>query len=305
MTEARNEARVRSPQRRRIARALTLALTLTLVLCGVARVGTASPGPAVAASARHSPRAARLLQRGLEHFVNREYQLAADDLMEAYRIDKRSATLLAWAEAVRATGDCELAKRIYGRLLEKTSELKQARQAELGIAACEAESAPPPTGTPGAKPATELAFGDVVATSPRPAARPRAAEELEIELAADDPAHAEDPAPVRPPSDPENPHATSYILMGSGGGAVLLGLAIYASAGNAPLNASHAVVTSTRSDGDWRRLIGASAAVVGGGVALVGIVRYRSENRRARDPALTLAPYIGAAGVGIAVSGGF
>jgi hypothetical protein len=264
-----------------------LALTLA---GGVGRADDA-PAPRAAAGLHRPARAARaalLRQRGLEHFVNREYQLAADDLMEAYRIDKRAATLFAWAEAVRGAGDCELATRIYQHLLGKTAVVKLTRQAESGIAACEA-AAPTAASAPVAAP-------PVIDPAIEPGA---AADEV--------PTAAEPPEPVRVPaaSPDDNPHLTSYLVMGGGGFTAVIGLAVFASGGDAGTgpNATHADATSARSSADWRKLIGASIAVIGGAVTLVGVVRYRSEPSRADSPALSIAPYFGGGGGGLVVSG--
>jgi len=265
-------------------------LALALARGGVARADGAQ-APHAAVAPRHPARAALLRQRGLEHFVNREYQLAADDLMEAYRLDKRAATLFAWAESVRGAGDCELATRIYQRLLDRTAALKLTRQAELGIAACEAA-------------AKEPAANPVTATAPS-AATVAIDPAIESIAAADAAADESADAPRAPPAaSPEDPHLTSYLVIGGGAAAAVTGLAIYASGGatTAP-DATHAEVTSARSSGDWRRLIGASLAVIGGGVTVVGVLRYRSERSRGSGPSLSIAPYIAGGGGGLVLSG--
>jgi len=159
---------------------------------------------------RQSARAAALRQRGLEHFLAREYQLASDDLMEAYRLDKRPETLFGWAEAVRAAGDCELASRIYRRLFEKTTDIKLTRQAEVGLAVCEGQTS---------------ASGGAEALASIAPVTSGGASDLGIQGAIgggtpiDD--HVEltddaEPAPAKPAPEP-TPHTTSYILLGSGG----------------------------------------------------------------------------------------
>jgi len=249
---------------------------------------------------RQSARAAALRQRGLEHFLAREYQLASDDLMEAYRLDKRPETLFGWAEAVRAAGDCELASRIYRRLFEKTTDIKLTRQAEVGLAVCEGQTS---------------ASGGAEALASIAPVTSGAASDLGIQGAIgggtpiDD--HVEltddaEPAPAKPAPEP-TPHTTSYILLGSGGLLMLGGLVTYLTAGDGTgiPNATHAQTTSDRSTGDWHRLIGASIAVVGTGVALYGLLRYRTENHAASDHRLAVVPYFASSGGGVALSGKF
>lgn len=244
-------------------------------------------------------RAQALRQRGLEHFVHRNYQLAADELMEAYRLDKREDTLFSWAEAVRATGDCPLAARIYQHLLARTSDLTLVRQAEYGITAC--EGAAPDNASTGAAVGLEGAAAAPPGPAPPVAAGPpRIAATSAPSIGADAPSHAgRDQAPG-PPID----HTTSYVVIGSGALAALTGLALYttASDGTGIPNATHAAVTSSRSTGDWQRLIGASIGVIGSGVTVYGVLRYRRDEPR-RDPALALGPYINTTGLGLAVSG--
>jgi hypothetical protein len=243
---------------------------------------------------KQAVRAAKLRERGLEHYLRREYQLASDELMEAYRLDKRPETLLGWAEAVRASGDCELASRIYGRLLDKTSDSKLTEQAEAGLAACvgQAGSAEPLTDT-------ESELVAVLDDDVEPGA------EAAPPMAAPAPAPAPSTAAAAPAARAPS-HTASYILLGSGGLLTVGGLLTYATAsdGSDLPNATHAQVTSARSRGDWHRLIGASVAVTGATVALVGILRYRSENRAA-DRGVAVAPYVGSSGAGIALGGHF
>jgi hypothetical protein len=254
----------------------------TLATAPRARADEATPGGRGGRS--RAARAQALRQRGLEHFVHRDYQRAADELMEAYRIDKREDTLFSWAEAVRATGDCPLASRIYQRLLARTTDLTLVRQAEYGIASCE-----------GSDPATGAAVEiDDAAAAPTEsaAAPPRVAAISDPPIAAD------------VPSGPAIDHTTSYIVIGSGALTGLIGLALYATAtdGTGIPNATHATITAARSSGDWQRLIGASIGVIGGGVTLYGVLRYRRDAPR-RDPVLAVGPYVTLSGIGLAVSG--
>jgi len=290
-------------------RSTALALALALVTGGVSRADDAAPVRRPTVTRRQAARAAKLRQRGLEHFVDRDYQLAADELMEAYRLDKREATLFGWAEAVRATGDCELATRIYKLLLDKTATPKLAEGAELGVAACEAQrqAEPPISGLRASNASVIPALGPAPAelvpepaaptTGADPAAEPSpAADEVQLADAG--------PAAGAPPTRPV--HMTSYLLIGGGAFATLAGLATYATASTATdPNASHAAVTAARSDADWHRLIGASLGVAGASIVLVGVLRYRSESRTARTPAVVITPYVGAAGAGVALGGSF
>jgi hypothetical protein len=271
-------------------RTLLVALTTVATMLGSV-AAHADPLPR-----RKSARAAALRQRGLEHFVNREFQLAADDLMAAYRIDKRQETLFGWAEAVRATGDCALATRIYQRLLDKTTELKLSRQAELGIAAC-ANAIDVANANPPIEPVAADTLALATASEP---------DTVEVEEAHDEaPAAKPAPAPAPPPREPD--HTASYLLIGGGAIAMLAGLVAYTGArdGTGDPNASHADKTSARSSGDWQRLIGASVAAAGGGVTVLGILRYRRDASRAREPVLALGPYVSTTGGGVVVSGGF
>lgn len=246
-------------------------------------------------------RALALRQRGLEHFVHRNYQLAADELMEAYRLDKREDTLFSWAEAVRATGDCPLASRIYQRLLARTSDLTLVRQAEYGIATCEgADPVDVATGT-----AVEVEVEDAAAgpAAPPPASTPGPAR---VAVVGDPSIGADASSRAGPDTAPGAAidHTTSYIVIGGGALAALTGLALYttASDGTGIPNATHATLTSARSSGDWQRLIGASIGVLGSGVTVYGVLRYRRDAPR-RDPALAIGPYVSPTGFGFAVSG--
>ncbi|MCE9572643.1 MAG: hypothetical protein K8W52_05760 [Deltaproteobacteria bacterium] len=207
-------------------------------------------------------RAAALREAGLERYLARDFELAAADLMEAYRLDGRETTLFDWAEAVRATGDLDLAVRLYRRLLARTTDPALADKATRGLAACTPPPPPPP----------------MLARVP---------------LA---------PPPRRPAPSPS--HAGSYALIGTGVIAGLVGLGTYVSGDSgAPPGSTHDVVTAARSDGDWRRVIGASVAAGGAVIALVGVLRYRHDGRRER--AIAIAPFGGADRVGVAMSGAF
>jgi hypothetical protein len=265
------------------------------------------------ASAEQARQAAALRQRGLEHFVAREYQAAADDLMEAYRLDSREPTLLGWGEAVRALGDCELATRIYRHLLDNTGDLKLARQAEAGMDSCETQPADPSGLSAFLSTRRSSAAADGVLTiEPVPEHDEDAAAggdaqpgDADLEPVAPAAPSGAATAVVAQRAAASNPHTTSYILMGAGGFAAVGGLATYLSAGGAVTDpdANHGEVTAARSEADWRRLISASVAVVGATVAVVGVLQYRREQRRARGVAV--APYATASSAGVAVSGGF
>lgn len=237
-----------------------------------------APGPRGRAA-----RAELLRRRGLEHFVHRDYQLAADELMEAYRLDKRADTLFSWAEAVRATGDCPLATRIYQRLLDKTSDLELVRQAEFGITSCERAANPTP-----------------------PAAGP----EIEQVIQASDTGAPDPPAPPAVPTVdhttavPTVDHTTSYLVIAGGAITAVAGLVVYSSAadGTGIPNATHDQTTAARSSGDWQRLIGASIGAIGCGVAVFGVLRYRRDAPHA-EPAIALGPYVSTTGAGIALGG--
>lgn len=251
-----------------------------------ARPGSAEVSPdRPRVSSRQASRAAELRQRGLEHYLRRDYERASEELMEAYRIDRRPETLLGWGEAVRANGDCVLASRIYERLLVKTSDSKLIEQAEAGIAAC----ADQVRSDASASEDSVSVLDDVEASTP-----------------AEPPAPA--PAAVPPAPAPRATHATSYLLLGGGSLVALGGLVTYATAadGSARPNATHAEITSARSRGDWYRLIGASITVAGATTALVGIFRYRSESRAsASDRRVAVAPYLVPSGGGLALGGRF
>lgn len=274
---------------RGLRRASALLAAAIALHAGAAR---ADDGP----SRAHGPRgrvarAERLRRRGLEHFVRRDYQLAADELMAAYRLDKREDTLFSWAEAVRATGDCPLATRIYQRLLDKTSDLELVRQAEFGITSCERAEAIPGGGT---------------TPDPAPAANPTrpAAPEIERVIQASEPAAPAPPVTPAAPAAPTLDHATSYLVIAGGAVTAVAGLAVYSSAadGTGMPGATHDQTTAARSSGDWQRLIGASIGVIGCGVAVFGVVRYRRDAPRA-EPAIALGPYVSTTGAGIALGG--
>jgi hypothetical protein len=258
------------------------------MLAVYAGAADADDGSARVPGRTRATRARALRERGLEHFVHREYQAAADELMEAYRLDKRADTLFSWAEAVRATGDCPLATRIYQRLLDKTSDLAIVRQAEYGIATC--EGAAPVAAAPGAE----------VEVEPTASAARVAAPDVDRSIEAEQPHGAGAALPPAPGVD----HTTSYLVIGGGAVTALTGLAVYAVAsdGAGIPSATHAEVTAARSTGDWQRLIGASIGVIGSGVTVYGVLRYLRDAPR-RVPALALGPYVTTTGFGVAMSG--
>jgi len=223
-------------------------------------VRASKPAPAPADSV--DTRAAALREAGLERYLARDFELAAADLMEAYRLDGRETTLFDWAEAVRATGDLDLAVRLYQRLRARTTDPALTDKATRGLAAC----SPPPPALP----------------APMRARAPLA-------------------PPPRPAPSPS--HAGSYALIGAGLVTGLVGLGTYVSGDRgAPPGSTHDVVTAARSDGDWRRVIGASVAAGGAVIALVGVLRYRHDERRER---LAITPIGGADRIGVAMSGAF
>jgi len=258
---------------------------LVIAMVPGAGVAHADDGARDLGPRRRAVRAKTLRQRGLEHYLHREYQLAADELMESYRLDKRDETLFGWAEAVRATGDCPLARRIYRRLLDRTSDLSLVRQAEFGLTACE------PAGTVGSPPGT--------VAEPEPLADP--ASEADPVVEPDARSHADEPA--KPPVVTVD-HRTSYFLIGGGAAAAFAGLVAYTGAadGTGDPGASHAATTAARSSGDWQRLIGASVGVIGSGIAVFGVLRYRGDAARG-EPAVALAPYVSTTGFGVAIRG--
>ena len=97
-------------------------LVLWLVATSLVLAGTASADRRPVRRERdRDTRAERMRNRGATHFANAEYRLAGQQFMGAYRLDGRDETLFQWAEAVRATDDCELAVRLYERLGARTS----------------------------------------------------------------------------------------------------------------------------------------------------------------------------------------
>ncbi len=249
-------------------RALAIATIVALVGASPAaadrgrrRHARARPPAPVAAPPTDEARAAALREAGLERYLVGDFELAAADLMEAYRLDTRETTLFDWAEAVRATRDLDLAVRLYQRLLARTSDPTLAARARRGLAAC----APPVVGI-------------------APAVAP--------------------PRPIVRAAPPRVDHFGSYALVGAGALGALVGLGVYASgADRAPPGATHDVVTRARSDGDWRRVIGAAVATGGVVVGAIGLVRYRGDRRRER--ALALTPFASASRVGVALTGRF
>lgn len=305
-----------------MSRTISIAVFACLVVISTTRVSEAERSERSerrAASSERRTRAASLRQRGLDHFVSREFQLAADDLMEAYRIDKREATLFAWAEAVREMGDCDLAKRLYQHLFDTTSDFKMSRRAELGISTCVNSGSSSTSGdidvsaiVNGSSNSSD-ADGLFKADESFPAGSETAAEP---EAAPGEAASEGDPAPtdtmtpsgsIAPATPALNLPRTSYFLIGGGTFVALGGLVTYATTdnGTGTANASHGETTSARSKADWRRLISASVAVLGGTVILVGVVQYRRENRRARDRVVAITPYANDSSAGVVVSGGF
>jgi tetratricopeptide (TPR) repeat protein len=88
------------------------------------------------------------MKQGIEAYKAGDYDKAAGLLERAYKADAKPETLFALAQAERLGGHCDKAIPHYKKLLEKTTDLSQAKLIQNNLGLCEASAPPPPEPAP-------------------------------------------------------------------------------------------------------------------------------------------------------------
>ncbi|HUH05819.1 MAG TPA: hypothetical protein VML75_27710 [Kofleriaceae bacterium] len=121
------------------------AMTLALISSGV------STARADDGADRPSGIAARVdthLQRGIEFYAEKQYELAIVEFRAGFALDPRAEFLFALAQAERLSGDCPTAVVYYQRFLETRPEPGQAEAARVNARRCERALESGPGGRP-------------------------------------------------------------------------------------------------------------------------------------------------------------
>ena len=215
-------------------------------------------------------------ERGLERYQARDYQGAIAAFSASYQAHPQRATLFAWAQAERLSGDCPSAIVLYRRYLEAEPSQRQAEAARDQIRRCEeAIRSPAPATRPSA-------------TSPSPAAQH--APELAVRAAP-------------PPGAPWYRDLAGGLLVGSGAIALGAGGWLLWTSSRDFDAASYQQHADHREDVRRERIL--SVALLGGGAALVtaGVLRYALRDRGRERP--TATAWLSGDNLGIALSGEF
>jgi tetratricopeptide (TPR) repeat protein len=121
------------------------AMTLALISAGATTAraddGPAAPGGIAARVDTH-------LQRGIEFFAEKQYELAIVEFRAGYALDPRADFLFALAQAERLSGDCPTAVVYYQRFLETGPDPGQAEAARVNARRCERALESGPGGRP-------------------------------------------------------------------------------------------------------------------------------------------------------------
>lgn len=109
------------------------------------------------------------LERGIEFYAEKQYELAIVEFRAGYALDPRADFLFALAQAERLSGDCPTAVVYYKRFLETDPDPNQAEAARVNTRRCERALESGPGGRP--EEPTDLALdGAEAATAAEPAA---------------------------------------------------------------------------------------------------------------------------------------
>lgn len=121
------------------------AITLALFTAGAtaARADDTSEAPSGIAA-----RVDTHLQRGIEFYTEKQYELAIVEFRAGYALDPRADFLFALAQAERLSGDCPTAVVYYQRFLETGPDPGQAEAARVNARRCERALESGPGGRP-------------------------------------------------------------------------------------------------------------------------------------------------------------
>jgi hypothetical protein len=219
-------------------------------------------------------------ERGLERYQAGDYEGAIAAFSASYQAEPQRATLFAWAQAERLSGDCPSAILLYRRYLEAEPGERQAEAARDQIRRCEEATRPPAPPAP--------------ATSPPATRAPSPAAQHAPELAV----RAEPPA-----GDPWFGDLAGGVLVGSGAIALGAGGWLLWTSSRDFDAASYQQHADHREDVRRERIL--SVALLGGGAALVtaGVLRYALRSRGRERP--TPTAWLSSGTLGIALSGQF
>lgn len=222
-----------------------------------------------AGAQKHNPAAAEL-KKAKSHFDLQEYDLAEAALKEAYRLDPKSETLYAIAQAQRLGGACDRAITSYKNFLRTKPKADQAAAANENIARCEAQLAA------AQKPTEPVPPPEPVELPPPP----RPVEPADRALVTSSPSRPP-PATETPSGVPWTKNWAAHTLL-LGGAALAAGGTMLALDGNAAI----AEINDARFYDDFvarseqldaarsRRTLGFVAAGAGGAMIVGAIVLY-------------------------------
>ncbi len=160
---------------------MRLRILLAVVLCLSGVVDTArAEGDEAATSSDIAARVDTHLQRGIEFYAEKQFELAIVEFRAGYAIDPRPDFLFALAQAERLSGDCPTAIIYYRRFLETGPTANQAEAARVNMRRCERALESGPEGV--SRRDTEAALdGAEEAAEPAPPAVPEIAKPPQIE----------------------------------------------------------------------------------------------------------------------------
>ncbi len=115
------------------------------------------------------------LQRGIEFYAQKQYELALVEFRAGYALDPRPDFLFAMAQAERLSGDCPTAVVYYQRFLETHPDPNQAEAARVNLRRCNRALESGPGGRPRVSTPAALEEAEEASAPPEPIQAPAAA----------------------------------------------------------------------------------------------------------------------------------
>ncbi len=115
------------------------------------------------------------LQRGIEFYAEKQYELALVEFRAGYALDPRPDFLFAMAQAERLSGDCPTAVVYYQRFLETHPDPNQAEAARVNLRRCNRALESGPGGRPRVPTPQALDEAEQASEPPAPIHAPAAA----------------------------------------------------------------------------------------------------------------------------------
>jgi len=115
------------------------------------------------------------LQRGIEFYAQKQYELALVEFRAGYALDPRPDFLFAMAQAERLSGDCPTAVVYYQRFLETHPDPNQAEAARVNLRRCNRALESGPGGRPRVSTPAALEEAEEASAPPEPIHAPAAA----------------------------------------------------------------------------------------------------------------------------------